>query len=57
MVMAGIGSLVLRSPVLAGLPEASREARPVLWEGTFLWSVLYLASLGTVGTFFCQTWA
>jgi len=28
-----------------------------MWEGTFLWSVLYLGSVGTVGTFFGQTWA
>ena len=33
------------------------EARPVGWEGTFLRGVLYLATIGTVGTFFTQTWA
>ncbi|HXM78250.1 MAG TPA: DMT family transporter [Thermoanaerobaculia bacterium] len=55
--VAGIASLALRLPALAALPEAAAEARPVVWRGTFLWSVLYLGSLGTVGTFFCQTWA
>jgi drug/metabolite transporter (DMT)-like permease len=55
--LAGAVSLLLRLPVFASLPEAAREGRPVAWEGTFLWSVLYLASVGTVGTFFGQTWA
>lgn len=55
--LAGIVSLLLRLPVFAALPEAAREGRLVFWHGTFLWSVLYLASIGTVGTFFCQTWA
>jgi drug/metabolite transporter (DMT)-like permease len=57
VVVAGTASLVLRLPAFAALPEAIAESRPVLWRGTFLWSVLYLASLGTVGTFFSQTWA
>jgi drug/metabolite transporter (DMT)-like permease len=55
--LAGIVSLLLRLPVFKALPEAAREGRLVVWEGTFLWSVLYLASIGTIGTFFCQTWA
>ena len=55
--VAGAASLLLRLPVFAALPESAREARPVVWQGTFLWSVLYLASVGTVGTFFGQTWA
>jgi len=55
--LAGAASLVLRLPIFAALPEAARETRPVVWQGTFLWSVLYLASLGTIGTFFGQTWA
>ncbi len=55
--VAGVASLLLRAPALSHLPEAVAESRPVVWEGTFLWSVLYLGSLGTVGTFFSQTWA
>ncbi|HYK40969.1 MAG TPA: DMT family transporter [Thermoanaerobaculia bacterium] len=56
-VVAGIGSAVLRAPVFVGLAEGAAEHRAVLWQGTFLWSVLYLGSVGTVGTFFGQTWA
>ena len=56
-IVAGLGSLVLRAPVFAGMAEGAAEHRPVLWQGTFLWSVLYLGSVGTVGTFFGQTWA
>ena len=48
--VAGMASLALRLPALAALPEAAAEARPVVWRGTFLWSVLYLGSVGTVGT-------
>ncbi|HEY6064912.1 MAG TPA: DMT family transporter [Thermoanaerobaculia bacterium] len=56
-VVAGLASLVLRAPVFATLAEGAAEHRAVVWEGTFLWSVLYLGSVGTVGTFFGQTWA
>ncbi|MDQ6891065.1 MAG: DMT family transporter [Acidobacteriota bacterium] len=56
-IVAGLASLALRAPVFAALAEGSAEHRPVVWEGTFLWSVLYLGSAGTVGTFFGQTWA
>ena len=31
--------------------------RPVAWQGGFLAAVLYLATIGTVGTFLSQTWA
>jgi drug/metabolite transporter (DMT)-like permease len=55
--LSGAASLVLRTPFFAGVPESMHEALPVVWQGTFLWSVLYLASLGTVGTFLSQTWA
>jgi drug/metabolite transporter (DMT)-like permease len=54
---AGVLSLLLRTPVLSGLGVAAAEARPVLWQGTFLWSVLYLGSIGGVRTFLAQTWA
>ena len=36
---------------------AGFELRPLVWEGTFLRSVLYLGTVGTVGTFVTQTWA
>lgn len=55
--VAGSLSLLVRSPFLSGFHAAAAEARPVLWAGPFLWSVLYLGSIGTVGTFFGQTWA
>jgi drug/metabolite transporter (DMT)-like permease len=56
-IVAGLASVALRSPLFAALAEGAAEHRPVVWEGTFLWSVLYLGSVGTVGTFFGQTWA
>lgn len=49
--VAGILSLVFRA---AGVEV---EVRPLVWEGVFLRSVLYLATIGTVGTFLTQTWA
>ncbi len=54
---AGALRLLLKSPILSGWPEAAAEARAVAWHGTFLWSVLYLGSIGAVGTFLAQTWA
>jgi len=57
VVFAAVLSLVLRAPLFSGSPLAVRELRPVLWQGPFLWGVLYLGSIGTVGTFFGQTWA
>jgi drug/metabolite transporter (DMT)-like permease len=50
-VSAGIVSAIFRA---AGSPV---ELRPIVWEGTFLRGVLYLATIGTVGTFLTQTWA
>lgn len=55
--VAGILALLLRTPLLSGLHAAAAEARPVVWRGAFLWGVLYLGSIGAVGTFFGQTWA
>lgn len=49
--------LFLRLPLFSGWTITAREARPVVWQGAFLWGILYLGSLGTVGTFFGQTWA
>lgn len=54
---AGAISLLLRAPFFSGWPAAAAEARPIAWQGTFLWSVLYLGSVGAVGTFLAQTWA
>jgi drug/metabolite transporter (DMT)-like permease len=54
---AGMLSLLLRTPVLSALHAAAFEARPVIWRGPFLWGVLYLGSIGAVGTFFGQAWA
>ncbi len=54
---AGTLSLGLRIPLLSGVPVAAAESRPILWQGAFLWGVLYLGSIGTVGTFFGQTWS
>jgi len=54
---AGVLRLLLKSPILSGWPEVAAEARAVAWHGTFLWSVLYLGSIGAVGTFLAQTWA
>jgi len=56
-VSAALLSWLLRQPPLASFSAAAAESRPILWQGTFLWSVLYLGSIGTVGTFFGQTWA
>lgn len=49
--------LLLRLPLFSEWTIAVRETRPVVWRGPFLWGVLYLGSIGTVGTFFGQTWA
>ena len=58
VMLAALGlMLALRLLPLAGLHAAAVEARPVAWGGTFLWSVLYLGSIGAVGTFLGQTWA
>lgn len=50
-VAAGVTSAIFRA---AG---SAVELRPIVWEGTFLRGVLYLATIGTVGTFLTQTWA
>lgn len=49
--VAGVASAAFR---IAG---AGVELRPITWDAPFLRSVLYLATIGTVGTFFTQTWA
>lgn len=50
-------SLALRLPLLAGVPAAALEARPIPWRGGFLWSVAYLGSVCTVLAFIGWTWA
>jgi drug/metabolite transporter (DMT)-like permease len=49
-------SAAILSPIsrVAGAPF---ELRPIVWEGAFLTGVLYLGTIGTVGTFLTQTWA
>jgi drug/metabolite transporter (DMT)-like permease len=56
-VVAAFFSLALRTPWAAQFFAAAAEARPVPWDRSFVTSVLYLATIGTVGTFFGQTWA
>jgi drug/metabolite transporter (DMT)-like permease len=50
-VVAGVLSSIFRA---AG---SAVELRPIVWGGTFLAGILYLGTIGTVGTFFTQTWA
>jgi drug/metabolite transporter (DMT)-like permease len=50
-------SLALRLPVLANIPAAALEARPLPLRPGFLWSVLYLGSVCTVLTFIGWTWS
>ena len=50
-VVAGILSSIFRA---AG---SEVELRPIVWGGAFLAGVLYLGTIGTVGTFLTQTWA
>jgi drug/metabolite transporter (DMT)-like permease len=42
---------------IARLAGMAAELRPIVWEGAFLRGVLYLGTLGSVGTFLTQTWA
>jgi len=55
--VAGALSLLLRLPLTVGLAIPVAEARPLILSRTFLASVLYLGTIGTVGTFFGQAWA
>jgi drug/metabolite transporter (DMT)-like permease len=50
-IVAGLLSSIFRA---AG---SAVELRPVVWGGAFLAGVLYLGTIGTVGTFLTQTWA
>jgi len=55
--VAAVLSLALRTPWASGLWVAAAELRPLQWDRGFLTSVFYLSTIGTVGTFFGQTWA
>lgn len=54
---AGVLSLALRTPALAGLPAAILEARPIPWQEGFPATVAYLGSVCTVLAFLGWTWA
>ncbi len=53
-VVAATAGILASAGRIAGWPL---ESRAVVWEGTFLRGVLYLGTIGTVGTFLSQTWA
>jgi drug/metabolite transporter (DMT)-like permease len=55
--VAGVLSLALRSPILAALPAAALESRPIPWAGSFPGSVVYLGSLCTLAAFLGWTWS
>lgn len=55
--VAGVLSLALRMPALAGVPAAALEARPIPWRGGFPATVAYLGSVCTVLAFLGWTWA
>jgi drug/metabolite transporter (DMT)-like permease len=50
-------SLALRLPVLASIPAAALEARPIPMRVGFLGSVAYLGSIATVLAFLGWTWS
>ena len=55
--VAGALALLIRAPGLSALRAAAGEARPFSLSGSLVASVVYLATIGTVGTFVGQTWA
>lgn len=56
-VVAGILAIATRALSFSGGPFAAAGARPFVWTPSVLASILYLGSVGTVGTFLGQTWA
>jgi drug/metabolite transporter (DMT)-like permease len=54
VVVVATAGILAAAGRIAGWPL---ESRPIVWEGTFLRGVLYLGTIGTVGTFLSQTWA
>ena len=55
--VAAVVTLLLHVVPPAQLAIARFETRPLVWNRSFVASVLFLGSVGTVGTFFGQTWA
>lgn len=55
--VAGVLALVLRVPMLAPVGSFLGESRSLVWTSSLTSSLLYLGSIGTVGTFLTQTWA
>lgn len=56
-VIAACLSLLLRGVMPAELAATLGESRLLPRSSQFLWSLLYLASIGTVGSFVGQTWS
>jgi drug/metabolite transporter (DMT)-like permease len=56
-VVAAVLALLLRLPVWSPLRSFLGESRPLVWTPSLIWSLVYLGSIGTVGTFLAQTWA
>jgi drug/metabolite transporter (DMT)-like permease len=56
-VAAGALSLLMRTAAFSGTRAGVLEARPIPWNGSFSWSVLYLGSLCTFGAFLGWAWA
>ena len=55
-----LASVAVWAAVVGGLLRAAGaglELRPLVWDRSFLLSILYLGTIGTVGTFVTQTWA
>jgi len=52
--VAATAAVLAAAARVAGAPV---ELRAVVWHGGFLRAVLYLGTIGTVGTFLSQTWA
>jgi drug/metabolite transporter (DMT)-like permease len=50
-------ALLVRIPAMAPVRSFLGESRPLVWTRSLATSVLYLGSVGTVGTFLTQTWA
>jgi drug/metabolite transporter (DMT)-like permease len=57
MQLAVVALAAATSSAIFRVAAAPVELRPVAWDRGFLVSVVYLATIGTVGTFFTQTWA
>ena len=53
-VVAATAAVLAVGARVAGAPL---ELRPIVWHGGFLRAVLYLGTIGTVGTFLSQAWA